>query len=330
MKQRIITGIILIILAVAWLVLCIPGQELSIFVYGLSLICVLAAWEYSQFVFPNVINDEHFLKSPKGYFQKNSSYALALRTLYTISVFAGISFIVNLYYRNSDLDYPLIEDIRINQIFRPSNGSNILYTLFVSSFVWWIVAACMVLFYPRSSKIVHFKSVKAITGFLSIVPFYVAMLIIRSQSVGTDFYCGARTVLSVMMLVWAADSGAYFVGKALGRHKMSPNVSPNKTFEGLGGGILFALLVFALLTYFNCYGQAYQQNLTALTVAAVATVVFSVFGDLWESLLKREGNIKDSGFIFPGHGGMLDRIDSLLAAIPVFLVVYAAVFRIME
>ena len=96
MKQRIITGIILIILAVAWLVLCIPGQELSIFVYGLSLICVLAAWEYSQFVFPNVINDEHFLKSPKGYFQKNSSYALALRTLYTVSVFAGISFIVNL------------------------------------------------------------------------------------------------------------------------------------------------------------------------------------------------------------------------------------------
>ena len=313
MKQRIITGIILIILAVAWLVLCIPGQELSIFVYGLSLICVLAAWEYSQFVFPNVINDEHFLKSPKGYFQKNSSYALALRTLYTVSVFAGISFIVNLYYRNSDLDYPLIEDIRINQIFRPSNGSNILYTLFVSSFVWWIVAACMVLFYPRSSKIVHFKSVKAITGFLSIVPFYVAMLIIRSQSVGTDFYCGARTVLSVMMLVWAADSGAYFVGKALGRHKMSPNVSPNKTFEGLRKHGL------------ERYSVTFIDNNDA-----VATVVFSVFGDLWESLLKREGNIKDSGFIFPGHGGMLDRIDSLLAAIPVFLVVYAAVFRIME
>ncbi|MDO4895750.1 MAG: phosphatidate cytidylyltransferase [Moraxella sp.] len=122
-------------------------------------------------------------------------------------------------------------------------------------------------------------------------------------------------LMYVFLLVWCADSGAYFVGRKLGKHKLAPHVSPNKSIEGLMGGVMTASLV--------AIGVGFGLKLD--TVAFIAflglsglTVLASVLGDLFESMLKRRADIKDSGTILPGHGGVLDRIDSLLSATPVF------------
>jgi phosphatidate cytidylyltransferase len=119
-----------------------------------------------------------------------------------------------------------------------------------------------------------------------------------------------------MMLIWAADSGAYFVGKAFGKNKLAPKVSPGKSVEGVLGGIGFALIIML--------GFLQQQNISidlypAYLLLAVVVSSVSVLGDLYESLFKRTSGIKDSGNILPGHGGILDRIDSLTAAAPFFL-----------
>ncbi len=127
---------------------------------------------------------------------------------------------------------------------------------------------------------------------------------------------GPALALFVVMLMWVADSGAYFVGRSLGRHKLAPRVSPNKTWEGVAGGLAGSLL-FALLAgvWFGWTGR----HMAAFTALAVACAALSIVGDLFISLLKRQQGLKDTGNLFPGHGGLLDRIDSLLAAAPVFV-----------
>ena len=122
-------------------------------------------------------------------------------------------------------------------------------------------------------------------------------------------------LMYVFLLVWCADSGAYFVGRKFGKRKLAPNVSPNKSIEGLIGGLVTSGVVAAIVgQYLQLSGGAlaWFLALSAVTVAA------SVLGDLFESMLKRRAGIKDSGNILPGHGGVLDRIDSLLSATPVF------------
>ncbi|MBZ0071632.1 MAG: phosphatidate cytidylyltransferase [Gammaproteobacteria bacterium] len=126
---------------------------------------------------------------------------------------------------------------------------------------------------------------------------------------------GPALALFVLVLMWVADSGAYFAGRNFGRHKLAPRVSPNKTWEGVAGGLAGSLL-FALLAggWFGWTGG----RLTGFVVLAVLCALLSVVGDLFISLLKRQQGLKDTGNLFPGHGGLLDRIDSLLAAAPLF------------
>jgi phosphatidate cytidylyltransferase len=132
-------------------------------------------------------------------------------------------------------------------------------------------------------------------------------------------------VLSLLLVVWLADIGAYFAGKALGRHKLAPSISPGKTWEGAIGGwvavivigsIAAVTLVFAP-TLFTAFVEhlGWARALVALTVL----VAFSVIGDLFESLLKRQAGVKDSSGLLPGHGGVLDRIDALLPVLPIAL-----------
>ncbi|WP_458524851.1 phosphatidate cytidylyltransferase [Onishia taeanensis] len=126
---------------------------------------------------------------------------------------------------------------------------------------------------------------------------------------------GAEWLLFVLLLVWLADTGAYFAGRAFGRRKLAPAVSPGKTWEGVAGGVL-ATLALSL-----CYAVWLSLGLgetLGLMLATVLVTLVSVLGDLFESMLKRTRGIKDSGVLLPGHGGVMDRIDSLTAAIPVF------------
>ena len=130
-----------------------------------------------------------------------------------------------------------------------------------------------------------------------------------------DRPAGEYLVLLLMVIIWSADTGAYFAGRRWGRHKLAPTISPGKTREGLLGGALVAVLGTFLMVAWFLPMSATPALLVAL---AVMTTLFSAGGDLFISLHKRTVGLKDSGNLFPGHGGVLDRFDSLLAGAPIF------------
>jgi phosphatidate cytidylyltransferase len=131
---------------------------------------------------------------------------------------------------------------------------------------------------------------------------------------------GAFLVLLLFLLIWAADVGAYFSGRFLGRHKLAPRISPNKTWEGVFGGIALATAAAFLLIHLV---PGLAAPAPALVLLSVATVLASVGGDLFISIHKRTVGLKDTGQLFPGHGGVLDRYDSLLAGAPFFALAWA-------
>lgn len=123
-------------------------------------------------------------------------------------------------------------------------------------------------------------------------------------------------ILILLILIWVADSAAYFSGKAFGKHKLAPQISPGKTWEGVIGAFMATLVCAFIVTILLEYSV---EKAVFFIVIALLTVMISIVGDLIESLFKRRANMKDSSHLLPGHGGILDRVDSLLAAAPVFL-----------
>ena len=130
---------------------------------------------------------------------------------------------------------------------------------------------------------------------------------------------GAEWLFYALSLVWVADIGAYFSGKNFGKHKLAPHISPGKTIEGLTGGVIATSLYTLAAAY---YFELDMEKTALLVLLSIVVTLISVSGDLFFSFLKREAGLKDSGRILPGHGGILDRIDSVLAAMPVFIVGY--------
>ena len=169
----------------------------------------------------------------------------------------------------------------------------------------------LVIGYPRLAGFWYRLPVLALAGYLLLVPSWAA--VVHLQDAGALGLDGFWALLFVLLWVWAADTGAYFAGRAFGRHKLAPSVSPGKTIEGLVGGAALALLVAALVAWKG----PVSADIAPLLLVALVTVIASVLGDLFESMIKRQSGIKDSGTILPGHGGMLDRIDSVTAALPV-------------
>lgn len=158
----------------------------------------------------------------------------------------------------------------------------------------------------------RFRMLKLLAGSLAAVPAWAAIVWLHQLP---DH--GPRWALFAVMLVWAADSGAYFVGVRMGKRKLAPKISPNKSWEGFWGGLAGASLVAVIGVKLLGLGWS---DLPALIFLTLIAAMMSVAGDLFESLLKRHSGHKDSGRLIPGHGGMLDRLDSLLAALPVFMV----------
>ena len=182
--------------------------------------------------------------------------------------------------------------------------------LLLSSFLWWSGITVVILRY-KPVEIDHSKILvrlsKAMMGMIVLLPAWWALLQLHSYSI--DFF------VFIFLIVWFADVGAYFSGKLLGKNKLAPNVSLGKTREGMLGG-LFSVILLSISASFWFDFKGQQQILFVIMCSVIA--VYSVFGDLFESLLKRQVNIKDSSNLLPGHGGILDRIDSILAAAPLF------------
>ncbi len=194
------------------------------------------------------------------------------------------------------------------------------YNLMFAACIWWAISSVLVLIYPRGKRVwQHNKVVKSFFGYLTLIPAWLALVTLRDWQNVINFNAGAWLALFVFAIVWAADVGAYFAGKRFGSHKLMPNVSPGKTIEGFMGGIV-AVVILTLAVLWN--QEVSFENWPAMIICCVVIGVISAFGDLSESMLKRDAGIKDSGSIFPGHGGLLDRIDSLTAAMPVFLVFF--------
>lgn len=173
---------------------------------------------------------------------------------------------------------------------------------------WWLLATVLVLRYPegqrqRSGYLVH------LYGLLVLLPAWYGLVWLRSQE------AGLWLLLAVVIMVWAADIGAYFAGKRFGRHKLRPRVSPGKTIEGLLGGVVLTQILAVATMLWLGWSAA---SMLAGMLGTLVIVLFSVVGDLTESLFKREQGMKDSSNLLPGHGGIMDRIDSLTAAIPLF------------
>lgn len=148
-------------------------------------------------------------------------------------------------------------------------------------------------------------------------------VIILTAAITAMFYLWQQSpwwLMYVFILVWCADSGAYFVGRKFGKTKMAPNVSPNKSMQGLYGGLTVGM---GVALFISMYWLKYTGSvLLVFMLLSAMTIMASVLGDLFESMLKRRAGIKDSGTVLPGHGGVLDRIDSLLSATPIFALGY--------
>jgi len=178
-----------------------------------------------------------------------------------------------------------------------------LLPLLLAGLLWWCCAFMLVVRYPVTIR----RELGAICGVLVIIPAWAALVTLLES--GND---GPKYVLLVLSVVWAADIGAYFFGRRLGRTKLAPRLSPGKTWEGVIGG-LFAAMGAALLGAWWLHLPMIFLLPMALSVAAI-----SVVGDLTVSMFKRNAGLKDSGNLFPGHGGVLDRVDSVTAAVPLF------------
>jgi len=194
----------------------------------------------------------------------------------------------------------------------------LLLPVLIAVVLLWCVAIGWIVYLNNSGAVPRRDLplfLSTVMGIWLLVPTWLSLLLLHGS--GTT---GPVWVLLMMLLIWGADSGAYFAGRRWGKHKLAVNVSPGKTWEGVTGGALLALLLVLPLTAWWLSAPMFEQSLLWFwyTLICVVTIIFSVSGDLLESVAKRRAGVKDSGQILPGHGGVLDRIDSLMAAAPCF------------
>jgi len=279
--QRVITALLLLP-AVIYLVFGLP---LPFFAGALAVILLIAAWEWSQLAMARSLTTR-----------------IAFVATAALAQIAVVSFSPPIEFWPS-LSWPIY-------------SGELPITILLLAVVFWCLTPILLYLYPqkiswwRNSPIIRYA-----LGLLLLTALWIALVALRKTAYDSMPLKGSWLILFVLLLVWAADTGAYAVGKLFGKHKLAPSVSPGKTWEGFFGGLGLAIGV-ALLA--SSILNIQSRNTLLFLVCCVLVVIASVLGDLFESLTKREAGMKDSGTIFPGHGGMLDRIDSLIAAAPLF------------
>jgi phosphatidate cytidylyltransferase len=264
-KQRIITALLVMPLAIA-MILLLPSTIFAVFI---CFLCVLACWEWTRMA--------------------------GMRSRPVRGVLVGLSVIAMAalwYYADAAAGWITI----------------------VAGCCWWFVALAWLRNFsfgaaPTRENI----TLKLIAGAFAILPAWTAMMQLhRSQPTAPHAWA-----LYSLAVIWAADSFAYLVGRRWGKTKLAPNISPGKTIAGVYGAIAGSALTALIGGWMlDVHGPA----LAGLFVLVLVAVCFSIVGDLFESLIKRHGNVKDSGALFPGHGGVADRLDGVFAALPFFAV----------
>lgn len=281
LKQRVITAVLLLPLVACLLFL----PDLLTFSAILVPIFGILAWEWSRLL------------------QTNAAIQSAFIVL-VLAAIGGLFYQLNLQNFFSDTSLPLLwYDVYP-------------FKLLAVALLVWIVASILVLLYPKLSNVL-FRGpwLRAVFGIVILAAAWLAIVVIRSLLIQVDHNLGAWMLLLMLLIIWGADVGAYFAGKSLGKTKLAPVVSPNKTWEGAIGGLVLAVIVGVTVASLLSLNLDWFK----FSVFVVIMVVLSVFGDLFESMLKRQADIKDSSNILPGHGGLLDRLDSTLSVAPFFV-----------
>lgn len=283
LKQRVLSAIVLIAAVLCALFLFTPFY----FALSLGAVAILGIWEWTQFA---------RLKQPLIRF--------------FVATFLGVFIFLWLYTEGNYLD--------AGRVFEQH-----LQLLLINAVSWWGLALLLVISYPKSAKFWSKNPLlQLLFAFSTLIPFIAGVLRLRLEHYPHDPYHGLFLLLYVFILVWAADSGAYFSGRTFGKRKLAPKVSPGKSWEGVIGGLITALVLAFIFIHFSNNTLVGNRNITGFIILSVATVAISVLGDLTESMFKRESRVKDSSQLIPGHGGVLDRIDSLTAAVPFFSYFY--------
>ncbi len=274
---RVITASILAPLII-WVVISVSTDTFSII---WALVVALSAWEWSKL---------------------GGLQSIVGQCLFVVAVILGIvpfwystEIIANIanYYENSELlQYSLLVD-----------------WFAVPAVVFWVIAS--VILKNNEKKLLKSQpsvKLRLAVGWFMLITAWVFFVRLR-------IYHGYEFVLFLLVLIWAADVLAYFIGRAYGKAKLSPLISPGKTIAGMYGALAAGLVMAIILVFYNNFRPTIKIDFILLSLI---TVHISIYGDLAISLAKRWQGVKDSGNILPGHGGLLDRIDSLIAAIPVF------------
>ena len=222
------------------------------------------------------------------------SYIKFLYCLFMLAIIASLSFLMG-----ADRSLLTFTD----------TGKSILECLIP----WWILAIYWINSYPRGTIFWRSPLVRGIIGLLILIPVWLSLSILISLDHGKLLIAG------VILIVALSDIGAYFVGIRFGKHKLSKNVSPNKTWEGFLGAIIVNVI---FVTFLGLFLKTNLINIIILFSLVMITVLSSVIGDLLISMFKRHRGIKDSGNILPGHGGILDRMDGHTMAFPIFTLVF--------
>lgn len=186
-----------------------------------------------------------------------------------------------------------------------------LATIFGAALAWWVTALALVWYFQAQGALGPGpKWLRGLVGWLVLIPSWIALVALHSRAAD-----GIYLVLILLVLIWTADIAAFFAGRRWGRRRLASHVSPGKSWEGVIGGLL-AVLAMAVVCGVLLEFSGAEFGLFLLL--CLATALISILGDLTESVFKRQVGLKDSGQLLPGHGGVLDRIDSLTAAAPLF------------